>query len=79
MATLSISLDDEVERRLRHRAARRGRSLEAEITEILRMAAESEGSSAGDSQIAALFRGLGLDREMPELRGYSVVPVAFEE
>ena len=30
------------------------------------------------TQIAALFRGLGLDRDIPELRGYQVKPPEFD-
>ncbi len=30
------------------------------------------------SEIAALFRGLGWDEEIPELRGYQIKPITFK-
>lgn len=53
------------------RAKRYGRSVEAEIREILRNAA-SEPTRASlklGSRIAARFKGAGLRVELPELRG----------
>ena len=52
----------EVKERLRLRAGRHGRSLEAEVRDILVRAAEDEGRSASlglGSRIAALFADLG--------------------
>ena len=64
------SLDDDVKRVLARRAARHGRSLEAEAREILRAAAVAEQSKGKlGSAIAARFRGAGLDEAIGELRG----------
>ena len=30
------------------------------------------------SQIAELFSGMGLDKDIPELRGYRVIPLEFD-
>jgi antitoxin FitA len=64
-------LEENVKERLRRRAKRHGRSVEAEIREILR-AAVQEGSppvTKLGSRIAARFKGKGLRGELPELRG----------
>ena len=57
---------------LRERAARRGRSLEEEVREILRVAAAQEDAPLSDglgTRIARRFAGLGLTEDVPELRG----------
>jgi len=64
-------LEENVKERLRRRAKRHGRSVEAEIREILR-AAVQEGSppiTKLGSRIAGRFKGKGLRDELPELRG----------
>jgi plasmid stability protein len=56
---------------LKQRAKRHGRSVEAEIREILRTAVH-EGSppvTKLGSRIAGRFKGKGLREELPELRG----------
>lgn len=60
MATVTIrGLDDETRRRLRVRASSKGRSMEAEVREILRQAVSSEPNSEGlGSRIHALFADL---------------------
>ncbi len=74
MAQLLVrNLDDEVKERLRRRAARRGRSMEEEVREILRSAVDRDeagppGAGLG-TRIAKRFAGLGLREELPELRG----------
>jgi len=71
-------LEEELKERLRRRAARNGRSVEAEIREILRNAT-SEGLKAVPklgSRIASRFHGTGLGNKLPELRGQS--PRAFD-
>lgn len=74
-------LEDGVKARLQRRARRNGRSMEEEVREILRSAAhEPEKPSVGlGTQIAALFRGSGIDFDIPELRGHTVKPPTFEE
>jgi plasmid stability protein len=60
--SLSVrNLDDEVIARLKRRAARHGRSAEAEARDILRQALEGEGKMDFD-QLAAEFRKLTADR-----------------
>jgi plasmid stability protein len=64
MATITVrNLEDEVQRRLKRRAAKNGRSMEAEARAILTEAVGSDGF--GDDWIALLapFRG---DFELPD-------------
>ena len=68
MADLSIrNLDDDVKRRLRVRAAEHGRSMEAEVREILTEAVGGVGSTA--RPFAALREGFaaigGVDLRLP--------------
>ena len=82
MAQLVVrNLDDDVKAKLRRRADAHGRSMEAEVRDILRNAAhEAENPSRGlGTEIAAIFRGSGINFEAEELRGHSVVPVKFDE
>ena len=72
MAGLLVrQLDDDVIEKLQRRARRHGRSMEEEVREILRDAVTSEGliHTPLGSRIAARFRSVGLDTEIPELRG----------
>ena len=74
------NIEDEVKEGLRRRALRHGRSMEEEIRDILRDAVKGEGRqpAAGlGTEIAALFAGIGLDRDIPELRGHVVKPATF--
>jgi plasmid stability protein len=68
MAQLVVrNLEDEVKARLRERAARHGRSMEEEVREILRDAANVEPAKSGGlgSQIVARFSGQGLGFDLP--------------
>lgn len=66
-------LDDRVKKRLAERAARHGRSMEAEARAILSEAVGGEEAGSGlGSRIAGRFRGAGLDAEPPELRGWTL-------
>ena len=69
-------LDDDVKARLQRRADRHGRSMEAEVRDILRAAAKNDGRPAGGlgSRIANRFRGHGLESDLPEVRGQSPNP-----
>lgn len=81
MAQLVVrQLDDSVKEKLQRRARRHGRSTEEEIREILRNAVRTEGSirTTLGSRIAARFRRVGLDEEIPELRGQSALPAELE-
>ena len=55
--------------------------MEEEVRDILRNAAnESDDASGGlGTEIAALFSRVGIDFEIPELRGHAPKPPSFEE
>ena len=74
------NLEVQLKDRLQRRAKRHGRSMEEEAREILRNALrEEETHSLGlGSEIAALFRGHGLEQDIPEIRGHAVKPPQFE-
>jgi antitoxin FitA len=82
MAQLVVrNLEDEVKLRLQRRASRHGRSMEEEVRDILRDAVK-EDDSAGrglGTEIASLFTKTGLTADIPELRGHSLPPAAFDE
>jgi antitoxin FitA len=75
------NLDDRVKARLQRRAKLHGRSMEEEVREILRDAVKDEARKEEGlgTQIAKLFSKCGLDEPIPELRGYRVKPLEFEE
>jgi len=80
MAQLVVrNLENEVKTKLKRRARRHGRSMEEEVRDILRNAANEEDAAGGNlgSEIAALFRGLGWEGEIPELRA-PVRPISFK-
>lgn len=72
-------LEEEVKTRLKRRARRHGRSVEEEVRHILRNAVTGEGrlTSKLGSRIAARFRKIGLDADLPELRGQAPRPPDF--
>lgn len=74
MAQLVVrDLDDEVKNQLQLRAKRHGRSMEAEVRDILCAAAaalETTSTRLG-TRIANRFRGSGLDTPIEELRGWT--------
>jgi plasmid stability protein len=74
------NVEDSVKARLQRRARRNGRSMEAEVRDILRNAAnEPEKPKAGlGTQLAALFAGKGYNFEVQELRG-PLRPATFDE
>ncbi|MCC7275626.1 MAG: Arc family DNA-binding protein [Alphaproteobacteria bacterium] len=71
------NLDEEIKSRLRRRADRHGRSVEAEVREILRDAVRSEDPTRLPlgSRIAARFVGIGIDDDLPELHGSALRPM----
>jgi plasmid stability protein len=81
MAQLVVrKIEKKVKEQLQRRAARHGRSMEEEVRDILRDAVKTEAAVPGGglgSEIAALFRGLGLEEDIPELRGYQIKPPSF--
>lgn len=72
-------LEDDVKARIQRRAKRHGRSMEEEVREILRIAANQESASATNlgSRIAARFRKGGITEDLPELRGHRALPPDF--
>ena len=80
MAELVIEwIEDDVVECLERRAKKHGCSLEELARDILRDAAKDTRPSGGlGSEIAALFRGSGLDFEIPELRE-PIRPATFDE
>jgi plasmid stability protein len=81
MAQLVVrNIEDTVKSRLQRRAARRGRSMEEEVRDILRDAVKEEETSTGGlgTAISSRFRRLGLKTDIPELRGYKIKPVSFD-
>ncbi len=71
------NLEDDVKARLRHRAARRGRSMEEEVRDILRDAVKGEEESLSEglgTAISSRFRAAGLRSDIPELRGHKIKP-----
>jgi antitoxin FitA len=75
------NLEESVKTRLQRRARRHGRSMEEEVREILRNAANEREKPKGGlgSELASLFRGKGYDFEVQELRGHPVKPVNFDD
>jgi antitoxin FitA len=74
------NIEDAVKTRLQRRARRNGRSMEEEIRDILRSAAvEEKKATVGlGKEIASLFSKVGLDADIPELRGHTIKPSDFE-
>jgi plasmid stability protein len=73
-------LEEVVKERLKRRARRHGRSMEEEVRAILRDAVKAEGRSPErlGTRIAARFRRIGLETDVPELRGSRPRPADFE-
>lgn len=80
MAQLIVrNLEDSVKEKLRRRAARRQRSLEAEARDILRDAvARPEPNEGLGSRIARRFTSLGVTLDVTELRGHAARPAGFK-
>lgn len=78
------NIDKALKAQLQLQARRNGRSLQAEIQEILQKAVPSRAKKSAPSlglgsEIAALISQYGgLDTDIPELRGYEVKPAVFE-
>lgn len=72
-------VDDSLKRKLKRRAERHGHSMEEEVRDILRDALKDEDKPEKGlgSKIAERFRGLELDRDIEELRGYTIEPPDF--
>ena len=74
------NVESSVKLRLQRRARRNGHSMEEEVRDILRDAVKEEDDRAGGlgTELAALFSGIGLRSDIPELRGHRINPVDFE-
>ena len=73
-------LDDAVKRKLQRRAAKHGHSMEEEIRDILRDAVKNHGRRRKGlgTAIAERFKGIELEQDIPELRGFTIEPPKFE-
>ena len=81
MAQLVVrNIENEVKVRLQRRARRNGRSMEEEARDILRDAAKLEDNPAQGlgTEIASMFKKIGLDADIPELRGHEIKPASFD-
>lgn len=81
MAQLVVrNLENSVKARLRRRALKNGRSMEAEVRDILRDAVGKDLETAGlGTRISALFANIGLEHDIEELRGHPVQPAVFDD
>jgi antitoxin FitA len=75
------NLEEAVKRKLKRRAVRHGHSMEEEIRAILRDAVKDEGRirKGLGTEIVELFKGIGLEEPIQELRGYQINPVIFDD
>jgi len=81
MAQLIVrNIENAVKVKLRRRAQRHGRSMEEEVREILRSVPDEAAVPASGlgTELARLFSKIGLDSDIPELKGYTVDPLSFE-
>jgi plasmid stability protein len=80
MAQLVVrNIEDDLKERLRQRAKQHGRSMEEEVREIIRNALKSVDRRVGlGTRLARRFKGIGLTKEIPELRG-PLRPPPFEK
>jgi plasmid stability protein len=80
MAQLLVrDIEDDVKSRLQERAQSHGMSLEALVRDILRDAAKAKRpTNRLGTEIADLFRGRGLDEDIPEWHGETVEPPKFD-
>jgi antitoxin FitA len=82
MAQLVVrNLEEGVKARLQRQASRHGHSMEEEVRDILRNAVkfESRTARALGSRIRSRFAGIGLRKDIPELRGYKPRPAVFKK
>ena len=81
MAQLVVrNLEEDVKTRLCLRANRHGRSMEEEVRDILRSAVLQDDGPAVPlgTRLGARFAGIGLDRDIEDLRGAEGRPATFE-
>lgn len=75
------NLEDDVRDKLRELARRHGQSMEETVRDILRRAVmrQEEPCPQLGSRIAARFASLGLNDDLPELRGQTIEPPSFDQ
>jgi antitoxin FitA len=81
MAQLIVrNIENAVKSRLQQRAKLHGRSMEEEVRDIMRCAANEKEAPAGGlgTDISRLFAGIGLNAEIAELRGHAIEPAELE-
>ena len=81
MAQLIVrNLEEEVKDGLRRRASQHGKSVEEEVRDILRNAVKAGGTrQAGlGSELKRVFQGIGIKKDIPELKGTSPKTADFE-
>ena len=81
MAQLVVrNIEAGIKLRLQRRAKRNRRSLEEEVRVILRDAAKEEATPTRGlgTDIASLFRKVGLDADIPEFRGIEIKPPSID-
>ena len=73
------NIENTVKARLQRRARRNRRSMEEEIRDILRDAVKEESTEVAGlgSEISSLFSKIGIESDIPELRGRVIKPVIF--
>lgn len=80
MAQLVVrNLDGDVKAKLQRRARRHGRSTEEEVRDILRGAVRAEGAPTRPlgTRLKLRFARIGLEEDIPELRGQPPRPADF--
>ena len=80
MAQITVrNIEEAVKAKLKRRADLHGRSMEAEVREILSNAAREENKppTGLGSRIAARFSKTGLTQDLPELRGQKARPATL--
>jgi plasmid stability protein len=73
-------IEADVLEKLQQRARCHGRSTEEKVREILRTAVTTENAAAVGlgTELAGIFHGVGIDEEIPELRGHPFEPFEFD-
>ena len=81
MAQLIVrNLEEDVKKGLRRRASQHGRSVEEEVRDILRNAVKVDPKrQAGlGSELKHVFQGIGIKKDIPELKGRTPKTADFE-
>lgn len=81
MAQLVVrNLDEDVKAKLQRRARRHGRSTEEEVRDILRSAVREEGAPPLPlgTRLSGRFARIGLEDDIPELRGQPAEPAELD-